>query len=157
MAMSQKREPAAAQDEPSAAAPDSSWLNREILDEFTFLERRVSAINHAIAASFGVTASDLLTLSKLDKALPMKELAQRMACDASFVTVVADTLEERGFLRREPSYHDRKVKNLVLTSEGTAARERFARDLAGDMPWCTCLDDSERRNLLSLLRRMRRA
>lgn len=60
--MSQEREPAAAQDEPSAAAPDSSWLNREILDKFALLERRVSAINHATAASFGVTPSDLLTL-----------------------------------------------------------------------------------------------
>ena len=33
----------------------------------------------------------------------MKELAQRMGCDASFVTTIADTLEKRGFLRREPA------------------------------------------------------
>ena len=100
--------------------------------------------------------SDLVALSKLDKPLPMKELAQRMACDASFVTAVADTLEENGLVTREPSPYDRRVKHLVLTSDGIAARERLTREFAVQLPWCTSLDDAERGGFLSLLRKMRR-
>jgi hypothetical protein len=84
----------------------------------------------------------------------MKELAQRMGCDASFVTAIADTLEKRGFVNREASQRDRRIKNLVLTSEGTAAKERMMAQLAEKMPWCYALDDAERRCFLSLLRKM---
>jgi DNA-binding MarR family transcriptional regulator len=83
----------------------------------------------------------------------MKELAQHMGCDASFVTSVADTLERRGFAKREPSQRDRRVKNLVLTQEGIAAKERLMRELAAKMPWSYALDDSERRCFLALLRK----
>ena len=81
---------------------------------------------------------------KLDGVLSMKELAQHMGCDASFITSVADTLERRGFARREPSQRDRRVKNLVLTEEGIAAKERLMRELAVKMPWSYALDDGER-------------
>jgi DNA-binding MarR family transcriptional regulator len=152
----QECDAAAAQGEPPLPVPDSSWLNREIRDEFALLEKRLDVINHSIAASVGLMPSDVLALSKLDKPLPMKELAQRMACDASFVTVVADTLEEHGLVRREPSRYDRRVKHLVLTPDGIAARQRLAQEFAVQMPWSTGLDDTELRGLLSLLRKMRR-
>ena len=84
----------------------------------------------------------------------MKELAQRMGCDASFVTAIADTLEERGFIRREPGQRDRRVKNLLLTPDGIAAKERMMAQLAAKMPWCYALDDGERACLLTLLRKM---
>jgi DNA-binding MarR family transcriptional regulator len=128
--------------------------NREILDALVDVVKQVSATGQAIAAEFGIAASDLMALVKLDGTIPMKELAQRMACDASFVTVIADTLERRGLARREPSQRDRRVKNLVLTPEGTAAKERMLSELAARVPWCGQLDDSERRCFLSLLRKM---
>ena len=84
----------------------------------------------------------------------MKELAQRMGCDASFVTTIADKLEKCGFIRREPGQRDRRVKNLLLTPEGTAAKERMMAELAAKMPWSYALDDSERVCLLGLLRKM---
>ena len=77
-----------------------------------------------------------------------------MGCDASFVTAIADTLERHGLARREPSQRDRRVKNLVLTSEGITAKERMMAQLAAKMPWCYALDDGERRCLLLLLRKM---
>ena len=90
---------------------------------------------------------------KLEGVLSMKELAQHMGCDASFITSVADTLERRGFVRREPSQRDRRVKNLVLTEEGIAAKERLMRELAAKMPWSYALDDGERRCFLALLKK----
>jgi len=140
--------PDAARAEESAPA-----LNRDILDALTGLVKHVGVIGHAIAAEFDIAPHDLLAMFKLDGVLTMKELAQHMGCDASFVTTIADTLERHGFARREPSQRDRRVKNLVLTPEGIAAKERLMRELATRMPWCYALDDTERRSFLTLLRK----
>jgi DNA-binding MarR family transcriptional regulator len=77
-----------------------------------------------------------------------------MGCDASFITAIADSLESHGLLRREPGQRDRRVKNLVLTEQGKAAKERLMTELAGRMPWRACLDDAERGCFLALLRKM---
>jgi DNA-binding MarR family transcriptional regulator len=141
---------------PDAARAEESALalNRGILDSLTTLVKRAGTIGQSIAAGFGVAPHDLLALFKLDDVLTMKELAHHMGCDASFVTSIADTLERHGFARREPSQRDRRVKNLVLTSEGITAKERMMAQLAAKMPWCYALDDDERRCLLFLLRKM---
>jgi DNA-binding MarR family transcriptional regulator len=143
------RGPDAARAEESAPA-----LNRDILDSLTDLVKRAGTVSHSIAAGFGVAPHDLLALFKLEGGLAMKELAQRMGCDASFVTAVADTLEKRGFIRREPGQRDRRIKNLLLTHEGIAAKERMMAQLAAKMPWCYALDDNERRCFLFLLQKM---
>jgi DNA-binding MarR family transcriptional regulator len=138
---------------PGEAQADASAVNRDILDTLTGLVKQVGGIAQGIATEFGVAPHDLLAMFKLDEVLSMKELAQRMGCDASFVTTVADTLERRGFVRREPSQRDRRVKNLVLTQEGIAAKERLMRELAAKMPWSYALDDAERWCFLGLLKK----
>jgi DNA-binding MarR family transcriptional regulator len=147
--------PGTARAEVTAQADDSApALDRDILDSLTTLVKRAGTVGHSIAADFAIAPHDLLAMFKLEGGLAMKELAQRMGCDASFVTAIADTLEKRGFLRREPSQRDRRIKNLVLTSEGMAAKERLMAQLAVRMPWCYALDDAERRCFLGLLRKM---
>ena len=144
-----------AQPEDRVQAGDSApALDRDILDALTTLVKRAGTIGHSIASGFGIAPHDLLALFKLEGGLPMKELAQRMGCDASFVTAIADTLEQRGFIRREPGQRDRRVKNLLLTPEGCVAKERMFEQLAAKMPWSYALDDSERACLLTLLRKM---
>jgi DNA-binding MarR family transcriptional regulator len=132
---------------------DASAVNRDILDTLTGLVKQVGGIAQGIATEFGIAPHDLLAMFKLEGVLSMKELAQHMGCDASFITTVADTLERRGFVRREPSQRDRRVKNLVLTEEGVAAKERLMGELAAKMPWSYALDDTERRCFLTLLRK----
>lgn len=140
--------------QPDGGPGAPSTLNRDILDALTDLVKRAGTVIHSLAAGVGVAPSDLHALFKLDGALAMKELARRMGCDASFVTVVADTLEGHGFIRREPGRRDRRVKHLVLTPAGAAARERLFGQLAAEMPWCYGLSDAERQCLLGLLRKM---
>jgi DNA-binding MarR family transcriptional regulator len=140
--------------EPGDARTDASSLNQDILDSLVDLMKQFGEISHSMAADFGVASSDLLALFKLDGALPMKELAQRMGCDASFITVIADALERHGLVRREPSQRDRRVKNLVLTPEGIAAKQRLLRELTTRMPWCYGLDETERQCFLTLLRKI---
>jgi MarR family transcriptional regulator, organic hydroperoxide resistance regulator len=140
---------------PGGTRANADALDRSILNALTDLVKHASGISHSIAARLGVGPSDLLALFKLDDGvLSMKELAQRMGCDASFVTVIADALEREGLVKREPSQRDRRVKNLVLTGKGTAAQERLMRELASKMPWSSGLDEGERRCFLSLLNKM---
>ena len=140
-------------DSPAPSRQDP--LDRGILDALTDLVKQAGAISHSIAVSLGVAPSDLLALFKLsDGVVSMKELAQRMSCDASFVTVIADTLEREGLAKREPSQQDRRVKELVLTPKGIAAQERLMHELATRMPWCNGLDESERQCFLRLLNKM---
>ena len=88
--------------------------------------------------------------------MTMKELGQRMGCDPSFITTIADALEKHGLARREPSLRDRRSKNIVLTPEGEAVRDRLFRELMTRAPWCAALDTGERRCLLGLMRKMLR-
>ena len=138
---------------PGQTGTDASAVNRDILDTLTSLIKVVGGMAQEIATEFDIAPHDLLAMFKLDSVLSMKELAQHMGCDASFITSVADTLERRGFVRREPSQRDRRVKNLVLTEEGLAAKERMMRELAEKMPWSYALDDGERCCFLRLLKK----
>jgi DNA-binding MarR family transcriptional regulator len=132
---------------------DASAVNRDILDSMTSLIKLVGGIAQGIASEFDIAPHDLLAMFKLDGVMSMKELAQHMGCDASFITSVADTLERRGFARRAPSQRDRRVKNLVLTEDGIAAKERLMGELAAKMPWSYALDDGERCCFLALLKK----
>jgi DNA-binding MarR family transcriptional regulator len=135
-------------------APGSNGVNRDIVNGLTDLMKRAGGISQSIADLFGIAPSDLLALFKLDEVMTMKELAQHMGCDASFVTTIADTLERHGLARREPSLRDRRVKNLVLTADGIAAKERMMQELALRMPWCYALNEKERHIFLALIQKM---
>lgn len=56
--------------------------------------------------------------------MPMSALAERLFCDASNVTGIADRLEARGLVRRQSAEGDRRVKALTITPEGIELREQ---------------------------------
>ena len=132
-------------------------LNQQIADTLGELIRHAHDLGQGIAADFGLTVSDTKALFVLDAPMTMKDLGLRMGCDPSFVTTVADALEKHGLARREPSQRDRRSKNLVLTSEGVRLRDRLCAEMSARAPWCTTLDVSERRCLLTLMRKMLRS
>src|ERR1700750_1361882 len=127
-------------------------LNQQMTDTFPQLCKCSREIGQRISTEFGMNGSDAIALLKLDAPMTMKELGQRMGCDPSFVTSIADALEKHGLARREPSLRDRRSKNIVLTPEGEAVRERLYREILSQAPWCTALDTGERRGLLGLMR-----
>ncbi|MGW5517449.1 MarR family winged helix-turn-helix transcriptional regulator [Nocardia africana] len=60
----------------------------------------------------------LLALNEPPAELPMRVLADRMACDPSNLTGVADRMESRGLVRRTVNPADRRVKYLASTDAG---------------------------------------
>jgi DNA-binding MarR family transcriptional regulator len=85
----------------------------------------------AIVRELGLTPGHMkaLFVLELDEPRPMGALAEALHCDASTVTWLVDSLEERGIVERRPLPTDRRVKTVVLTSLGektkTELLERF--------------------------------
>jgi MarR family transcriptional regulator, organic hydroperoxide resistance regulator len=132
-------------------------LDQQIADTMGDLIRHAHDLGQDVAAKFGLTVSDSKALFMLDTPMTMKDLGLRMGCDPSFITTVADALEKHGLARREPSQRDRRSKNIVLTPEGVQLRHQVCGELLARAPWCTELDTTERRCLLTLLRKMLRS
>lgn len=59
----------------------------------------------------------------------MRDLAEHMSCDASYITAVVDRLEERGLAERRASAADRRAKEIALTPAG----DRLATEIADTM------------------------
>jgi MarR family transcriptional regulator, organic hydroperoxide resistance regulator len=142
---------------PHAEPLTDEQLNQQISETIPELLKRIHDVGQNIAIEFGLTGSDAMALLKLDAPMTMKELGQRMGCDPSFITTIADALEKHGLARREPSLRDRRSKNIVLTPQGATVRDRIYAELMARAPWCTGLDTGERRCLLGLMRKMLRS
>jgi DNA-binding MarR family transcriptional regulator len=126
----------------------------EVADRFFELIGRIIREGEALAQELGVPMPFVKALHFLDCPLAMKELGKRMHCDASFVTLIADMLEKRGLARREPHPADRRIKNVVLTEDGLALKQKIETEITARMPWNQALTCDERSQLLALIRKM---
>jgi DNA-binding MarR family transcriptional regulator len=85
---------------------------------------------------------------------PMRRLAEVFHCDPSNVTGIADRLERRGLVVREPSPDDRRVKNVTLTSAGRGVVDDLRGSLGFAAEPLSALSGPEREQLRDLLRKM---
>ncbi|MGH8774776.1 MAG: MarR family winged helix-turn-helix transcriptional regulator [Jiangellaceae bacterium] len=106
----------------------------------------------------GVTPSQLRTLRVLGRAvepLRISELARRLDVVPRSATSVVDTLEETGYVRREPDPHDRRATLLVLTGSGKALLDDLGRRRqAGLAELLDRLTPDEQNELVRLLTRL---
>lgn len=103
---------------------------------------------------YDMNHTDLWALRTIDNPMPMKELAACMDFDPSYVTVVADRLEQRGLLERQPHATDRRIKNLVLTSKGERLRKSIPEEVWSGETVFSPLTETERADLLDTLQRL---
>ena len=89
-----------------------------------------------------------------DEAPPMRQLAEEMRCDASYVTGLVDTLEQADLAEREVSPTDRRVKLIRLTPLGLQARDRALAVLGMPPAGMQKLTVAETRSLAQLLGKM---
>lgn len=109
----------------------------------------------AAMAELELTPVQGIVLRRLDpdRPTPMWELAEALACDASNVTGLVDRLEARGFLERRSAPGDRRVRTLVLTPEGIAARREVVERMSAPPEAITRLSARDQRALRDILRR----
>jgi DNA-binding MarR family transcriptional regulator len=87
-----------------------------------FVDSRLSAV--------GLSLPKLAALDRLMQcggALPLGQLADRLACVKSNVTQLVDRLETDGLVTREPDPSDRRSRLAVITDGGRLAYEKGAR------------------------------
>jgi len=134
--------------------PGSAKQSSDVAECFFELIGNIVGQAEQLAQRLEVPAPFIKALHTLDCPMAMKELGRRMHCDPSFVTLLADMLEKRGLAKREPHPADRRVKNLVLTQQGEALKQHVEAEITARMPWNSALNDSERAQLLALIRKM---
>jgi len=106
-----------------------------------------------IARELDLSPPQIIALRFLHDGKPMGELAEVMHCDNSNVTGIVDRLEQRGLVERRPAEHDRRVKLLVLTAEGTRVREELERRMGEPPAAIADLARADQRALRDVLRR----
>lgn len=74
-------------------------------------------------------ALGLLSLGELR----MRDIAEAMSCDASYVTLIVDRLEAGGLATRQASTTDRRVKVITLTPAGQAVNAELSAAIS-DVP-----------------------
>lgn len=105
----------------------------------------------AVAAERDLTLMQGKVLGLLRRPMPMRTLADLLACDASNVTGIVDRLEARGLVRREANPADRRVKRVALTEEGEETVRRIRADLMSGLTGLESLGEEDRRSFRRLL------
>jgi DNA-binding MarR family transcriptional regulator len=109
----------------------------------------------ATMAEFDLTPvqGHVLRILEPERPLPMNDLAEALNCDASNVTGLVDRLEHRRLVERRPGARDRRVKELALTRDGVALRERVLHRMSEPPEAIAGLSPADQRALRDILRR----
>jgi DNA-binding MarR family transcriptional regulator len=134
------------------ASPDvcDVW---QLLMRFFFAQR---ANLPSLAAELELSPAQchVLHLIEPGRPVPMGQLAETLACDASNVTGLVDRLESRGLVRRRPSASDRRVKVLDLTPTGSRLRALLQDRMTTPPASLGRLSLQEQRALVQILTRL---
>jgi DNA-binding MarR family transcriptional regulator len=126
-----------------ADLPRRAW--RAMSDVVLDHDRKV-----AVSEALGMSWTRSLALRRLARQpLTLRALADRLAADPPYVTLMVDDLEKRGLVQRLPHPEDRRAKLVQLTAAGRAAAERADAILDEPPP---ALRDAPAQDLAALLR-----
>jgi DNA-binding MarR family transcriptional regulator len=109
-----------------------------------------------VLGEFGVPASVAGTLWALAPGTEpptMRDVATRLRCDPSTVSLAADKLQSMGLVARQPHPADGRKRTLVLTEHGLELWEALRTRLHASGLF-TGLDAQEQSTLLTLLTKM---
>ena len=118
-----------------------------------FLEGEARTRMHEVCRGIGLPINAIKALLALDRQPPasMRELADHFGADASYCTVLVDSLEAQGVARREPHPTDRRVRSVVLTPKGRKLLARARVQLEVPPEGFAALSAADQRRLRDLL------
>jgi DNA-binding MarR family transcriptional regulator len=134
--------------------PGGDKLDQDIFDAMSEFVGQLLRRGERLAEDLDLPVPCMKAMLRVGDAITMKDLGQRLHCDASFVTMIADALEKRGLAMREAHAADRRIKNLVLTEHGIEVKTTLEQAIRAQMPWALALSQEEREQLLELVRKM---
>jgi MarR family transcriptional regulator, organic hydroperoxide resistance regulator len=125
----------------------------ELLLKFFFSQR---ADLPGLAAKFDLSPAQCHVLHLIEPGhpIPMGQLAETLACDASNVTGLVDRLESRGLVCRQSSKEDRRLKVLELTPAGARLRAVVLERMTKPPESFKQLSPEEQRILVKILKHL---
>ncbi len=127
-------------------------LLRQLFEFSTLTSTRL----RRVLEDFELTESMAGVLWTLDSGQPpvsMRELARRIGCDPSNITLIGDKLERAGLVERRPHPGDGRARVLALTDAGLTLRARLLDRLIATTPLPT-LTAREQQQLGDLLNKL---
>ncbi|WP_371496909.1 MarR family transcriptional regulator [Kitasatospora sp. NBC_00374] len=135
--------------------PPADPITREVVDLMASLVALFHREYEEAAAARSLTGAQAKVLALLSRGpMPMRHIAQTLACEPSNITGIVDRLETRGFVTRQADPLDRRVKRVAATEAGGQATEELRESLNFAREPLAALAEDERRQLRDLLRRM---
>ena len=126
-----------------ADLPSRAW--RALSDVVLGHNRKVE-----VSEALGLSFARVRALRRLAaEPLTLRALAELLAADPPYVTLIVDDLEQRGLVQRTPHPEDRRSKLVQLTDAGRAAAAR-ADEILDEPP--AALRDVPAEDLAALLR-----
>ncbi|MFJ8817399.1 MarR family winged helix-turn-helix transcriptional regulator [Amycolatopsis thermoflava] len=128
-------------------------IDRDVCKLVHEFARRLDVHVRRVGEEVGLTPTQVVALRELSEPITARELASRMACEASNATFVIDRLEEQGLVQRRPHPTDRRAKEIVLTAAGRDARAGVLDRLDRASPLIS-LGREQQETLVELLREL---
>lgn len=145
-----------AQQAPKAQRADAE-RKAEIIRVLVEVGDAANGVMAQVLGEFGVPASVASTLWALAPGTEpptMRDIATRLRCDPSTVSVAADKLQSLGLVARQPHPADGRKRTLVLTESGHELWQALRTRLHASGLFAH-LDPKEQTTLLALLTKMR--
>lgn len=103
----------------------------------------------------GLTGMQTMMIVLLDCPRPMSRFSKIFNCDASNITGLVDSLEEKNLASRFEDPSDRRIKLVQLTSHGKKLRTHLFKHIdTQDNPMFAKLDDDELGTFVGLLKKL---
>jgi DNA-binding MarR family transcriptional regulator len=136
------------------ASPTATEAAMNLVRTADLLVKRISDL----VQPFGLSPSSALALGILVDAktpLPPNEIAKRMIISRATVTGLLDSLERRGYVRREPHSSDRRMLFIEPTESGCRVAQEFRLVVHHHQKeWLAALSETEQRQLIDVLHRL---
>ncbi len=139
----------------SSAAATECAMNLVLTADL--LEKRISSL----ILPLGLSPATGLVLSILaDSEAPVSPnlIADRLIISRASVTSLLDSLEKRGYIKRQPHPSDRRMLWVEMTASGRQAANQFRPIVHQHQKvWLSALSESEQEQLIQMLHRLQAA
>lgn len=128
-------------------------MHAVLVEQLIGLNSLVTAMTKEVVENEGLNESQANLVWLLDPQaapLPLRQLAARLQCDPSNITLLSAKLEEKGLAKRAVHPQDGRIRTLVLTKAGKRVRDRLLAGAYARSPFTT-LGEREQQQLRRLL------
>jgi MarR family transcriptional regulator, 2-MHQ and catechol-resistance regulon repressor len=124
-----------------------------------WLKASKTIFNHAVKdiEKHGISLENFMVLELLYNKGPhtVQKISEKLSIPSGSITYVVDKLEEKEFVKREPSPTDRRALNVVLTEKGQRLfKEIFPQHVEVISERLSFISNEEKIQLTELLKRL---